>query len=248
MMTESAIDVRVLGQSRNVTVPNNFFVLINGNNLQLLGDLPRRSLKCRLDAGVENPELRVFKSEHPLIVARRDRGKLVAAALAIMLAYRRAGSPPQSSPALGSFGQWSREVRDALLWIGKPDPVSTQAAIRSVDRRLASHEMLMAEWFKAKCSPDGCRTVGVTAKRLVELANETARGENGFPAGWDNPELREALLSIAPHRNGRDIDGQRLGSFLSAIVGKIVGGHRIERDGSGHGGLVYWIVEKVNAA
>ncbi len=61
MMTEGSLDIRVLGQSRSVTVPNNFTVLINGNNLALLGDLPRRVLRCRLDPGVERPELRRFE-------------------------------------------------------------------------------------------------------------------------------------------------------------------------------------------
>ncbi|HEX3882850.1 MAG TPA: hypothetical protein VHW66_09345 [Stellaceae bacterium] len=244
MMTESAIDVRMLGQSRNITVPNNFFVLINGNNLALLGDLPRRALKCRLDAGVERPELRVFTSEYPLVVARRDRPMLVAAALTIMVAYRRAGSPPQASAPLGSFNQWSREIRDAILWLGKPDPVETQAAIRSVDRKRSAHEALMVEWFRAKSAPGEPYTVGLTAKRLIELTYEQ-HTDNGMPAGWRYPELRDALMEIAPHRNGRDIDGQRLGSFLSAKVGQIVGDHRIDRGSKGHGGLVYWVVERV---
>lgn len=244
MMTEGSLDIRVLGQSRSVTVPNNFTVLINGNNLALLGDLPRRVLRCRLDPGVERPELRRFESEHPLIVARRDRGKLVAAGLAILLAYRRAGSPPQDAAPLGSFHQWSREVRDALLWIGKPDPVSTQAAIRAVDRKRSAHQVLMAKWYETKQAADRNVTAGLTAKRLIEVANETVHGAGGF--SYANADLRDALIEVAPHRNGRDIDGQRLGSFLSANVGKIVGDYRIERSGSGHAGLVYWVVEKVS--
>jgi len=246
MMTEGALDIRVLGQSRSVTVPNNFTVLINGNNLQLLGDLPRRVLRCRLDPGVERPELRRFESEHPLSVARRERGKLVAAGLAILLAYRRAGSPPQDAAPLGSFHQWSREIRDALLWIGKPDPVSTQAAIRAVDRKRGAHEALMAKWFEVKRAADQNVTVGLTAKRLIEVANETIKGADGFPSGYANADLRDALMEVAAHRNGRDIDGQRLGSFLSAKVGQIVGGFRVNRSGAGQGGLVYWVVEKVS--
>jgi hypothetical protein len=107
------------------------------------------------------------------------------------MAYRRAGSPPQSSPALGSFAQWSREVRDALLWIGKPDPVATQADIRAVDRKRGSHERLMATWFEAAERSDANATRGMIAKRLVELACEL-RTENGMPNGWQrilNPSV-----------------------------------------------------------
>jgi hypothetical protein len=84
----------------------------------------------------------------------------------------------------------------------------------------------------------------VTAKRLIELTHEQYMN-NGMPAGCRYPELRDALMEIAPHRNGRDVDGQRLGSFLSAKVGQIVGDYRINRSGAGQGGLVYWVVERV---
>src|SRR5262249_7460949 len=73
LMMQGGIEPRVLGESRNVAVPNRYLVMVNGNNLALLGDLPRRSLKCRLDAEMERPELRKFDNEDPLIVARRDR-------------------------------------------------------------------------------------------------------------------------------------------------------------------------------
>src|SRR5262249_45448097 len=39
------------------------------------------------------------------------------AAYAIMRAYRRASMPDQKLPAVGSFGEWSRKVRDLVHWL-----------------------------------------------------------------------------------------------------------------------------------
>lgn len=215
IMTEPVVDVRILGQSRNISVPNSFFVMINGNNLQLLRDLPRRSLKCRIDAKTENPELRVFESEDPLTVARRDRGNLVAAALTILLAFRYAASPERTgSVPLGSFVQWSREIRNALLWLGQADPVMTQSAIRSIDRQRSSHEALVASWFALAPAP-------VTIKRLIQISEEEITR---------TPELHDALIEIAGSRSRPGmVDVVSLGKFFGSRVDQTIAGMRIER-------------------
>jgi hypothetical protein len=41
--------------------------------------------------------------------------------MTIMLAYQAAGAPKQTTP-LGSFENWSRRVRDAVIWAGLEDP------------------------------------------------------------------------------------------------------------------------------
>jgi hypothetical protein len=244
LMTQGSLDLRVLGQSRTVTVPNSAFVMINGNNLALLGDLPRRSLKSRLDARHDKPELRVFKSEHPLAVARRDRPMLVAAGLTILLAFRRAGSPtPDGVTPLGSFEMWSDHIRNAIIWLGVPDPVKTQDAIRSVNRKHDAHLALMAAWLAAHPSATGDATVMVTARRLIELAGERQQGD---AFAYKHPELRDALLSVAGSRSGRDIDATRLGQFLARNVDVAAGDMRIEKDDViAHGGGAMWRVAKL---
>ena len=54
----AAHEIRVLGQSRHVEVPVNATIFATGNNLQIAGDLTRRTLLCTLDARCERPELR----------------------------------------------------------------------------------------------------------------------------------------------------------------------------------------------
>jgi putative DNA primase/helicase len=258
MMTQGVLDLRVLGQSRIISVPNHALVLVNGNNLALLGDLPRRFLKCRLDPKVDRPEQRVFKSENPLHVARRDRAKLVAAGLTVLLAYRRAGcpGPDQADDArpLGGFEQWNQRIRNLFLWLKQADPVATQEAIRSVNRRLNAHVALMTAWLDAAPATSdqaaGQKTIPMTARRLAEMAEEMTRVNNSDEVTYalKRPVLREALMEIAAGRSGRDIDTTRLGNFLGRRVDEAAGGMRIEKDDTGgHGGAALWRVSRLPA-
>ena len=72
MLTQEMVNIRLLGHSRNIEVPMTSTVFATGNNLIVTDDLTRRTLLCRLDAGVERPELRTFKS-NVLKVARAER-------------------------------------------------------------------------------------------------------------------------------------------------------------------------------
>ena len=87
-------------------------MLATGNNLRVAADMTRRVIKCRLDAGVEQPEKRAFKFDC-VQEAREHRGALVAAALTILRAFVVAGRPGNGlRPRLL---QRLRLVRGALL-------------------------------------------------------------------------------------------------------------------------------------
>ena len=101
---------------------------VNGNNLMLQGDLPRRSVRCEIDAGVERPELRVFPGPNIQTDFRHRRGELVVALLTILRAYQISGEL-STKPTLGNFEMWSRWVRDALIWLGEADPCNTTETI-----------------------------------------------------------------------------------------------------------------------
>ena len=60
LLTQQTVRLRVLGKSDVPEMPTNVSVTVTGNNLTILGDLARRTLICRLDPGVERPELREF--------------------------------------------------------------------------------------------------------------------------------------------------------------------------------------------
>ena len=97
---------------------------MTGNNLILQGDLPRRSVRCEIDAKVERPELRVFPGPNIQTDFRHRRGELVVALLTILRAYQISGEAIDQAGA-GQFQMWSRWVRDALIWLGEADPCDT---------------------------------------------------------------------------------------------------------------------------
>jgi putative DNA primase/helicase len=128
------LQLRALGKSDKIRVANTFTVFANGNNVAVADDMVRRTIRCALDANVENPELRTFRGD-PLATVRRNRGKYVAACLIIARAYLAAGMPGRLPP-LPSYEAWSDRVRSGSAksipsqrWrcCGPPIPSATNA-------------------------------------------------------------------------------------------------------------------------
>ena len=74
------------------TIENTFTVIGNGNNLEITRDMTRRVLRCEMDANMERPEDRQFRT-NPVALIQADRGTYVAACLIIARAYSVAGEP-----------------------------------------------------------------------------------------------------------------------------------------------------------
>jgi putative DNA primase/helicase len=144
-LTQRILKPRVLGQSKNVAVPNAALYFATGNDLRLTGDMPRRAIVGRLDAGMERPEDHEFTTEDPVDTLQRERPRFDAACLTILRAYIVAGAPEQSHP-LGGFEEWSRLVRDALIWLGEPDPLDTMGHTRGQDPRREALAAVLDQW------------------------------------------------------------------------------------------------------
>jgi hypothetical protein len=116
-------------------------------------------------------------------------------------------------------------VRGALLWLGETDPVITLEAARESDPILTDLRALMAAW-----SGRIGHYEQMTAAKLIERSNQT-----GMQGDFANPDLREALMSIAG--DGRTINSRRLGRWLKSHSRRIVNGLRISliEDDSEHG-------------
>jgi putative DNA primase/helicase len=82
------LQVRALGSSALVRIPNAATCFANGNNIQIAEDLVRRTIQCRMDANMESPETRQFKRD-PLARVLAHRGHYVAAILTWTLALLR---------------------------------------------------------------------------------------------------------------------------------------------------------------
>ena len=202
VLTEASWEERVLGESRTATVPTNALFLASGNNLQINGDMHRRIIAARIDAG-ENPEARTFKRPKLLDWVRNNRARLVVAGLTVLRAYEVAGRPDQKLPEYGSFEEWSQRVRSALVWLGEADPCLTRARFKESDpEREALGAVLAAllpisdgAWKKCKDVVNGFDTAS---------AVDDAMNGAGISC---NPKALGIYLS---RHNGRTVDGLRL--------------------------------------
>lgn len=201
LIERSTVKPRILGKSEAPTIANVFSMFANGNNLIIQGDLTRRVLLANLDAKMERPETREFKSD-PLKLIEENREKWLGYALTIIRAYLKSGDHIEAQP-FGSFAAWGRLVRSPLIWLGMADPVESVVRIRGEDPELTNIAGLFAAWPEHGSS--------FTAGELVTKAEN----EFGGP-------LKIALLQVAA--NGRDgINSQKLGYYLRSIKGRIVG-------------------------
>jgi hypothetical protein len=221
--TQHFIKVRVLGFSKSVLIVNTALLFATGNNLKLYGDMLRRGLICRLDAGEERPELRTFEQEDPERALKRERGRYAVAALTVLRAYIIAGRPIRRQP-LGGFEGWSDLVRNALLWLGEEDPVETVESARAEDPERQRLEAVIAQWHAV------LEYRSITARAVIDEACASRFEKGTGPNGTDHhvllhPDFRNALLDVANER-GR-VSAGRLGKWLSANKHKIVGNHRL---------------------
>jgi hypothetical protein len=198
-----------------VSCPIDSTFFATGNNLTVSNDLTRRVLLCSLDAQCERPEMRKFDVD-TLELARTQRGPLVAAVLTILRAWHVSGERGKLDP-LGSYPDWSRRIRDALVWLEQADPVDTVQGVRDNDPERSALEAVLIQWklnFKAHTR--------VTVKELIDR-------------GILVPEFHAALLIVAATRNGLFVSPERLGRWLKSVQGKIVNNLKVMKAGSQHG-------------
>ena len=122
-LTTDKFTERVLGVTGNPTLPNRILFMMTGNNFQAAGDLPRRTLKIRLDAKMENPTLRTFKSD-PVEYIKRHRLEVVCDALTVIRGYLQSDCKANGGAApdvTASFAQWDELCRQPIAWLASLD-------------------------------------------------------------------------------------------------------------------------------
>jgi hypothetical protein len=202
-----------------------------GNNLSLCGDTPRRILPGRLESPLEHPEERDDFSikecpcgcggdliEH----ARRDRGRLHAAALTILRAYIQAGKPPQSLKPM-DFPAWSGLIRNAVYWTTGLDPAIGRPDLRKAD----SHHEHCAAFVEAWRDVQDER--GARAMTTADLVRELASGKQS--KAYDS--MRAAISDLWPKLKPGDLPSSgTIGNTIGAIRDKPFGHLKFRASGS----------------
>jgi putative DNA primase/helicase len=171
LLTERPASVRVLGETRMVSLNSAAFVALTGNGLTVTEDLARRFILCELDARCEDPETRPF-SVGFLENIGRQRLELLTAALTIWRWGRH--STLTCGKPLGSFEKWAEWCRDPLLALGCRDPVERIDELKANDpRRRHITELLRAWWQHHRAAP---MKVNDLADGVKAIADPQGRG------------------------------------------------------------------------
>ena len=227
LLTTEVFNDRILGKSEAVSIPSRILMLLTGNNLTLAGDMPRRVLKCRLDAQVANPASRKFDSD-PLEYIKKHRRELVQAALTLIKGYLQSNDCMTGGAVQGestaSFEDWDYMIRQTVAWVagtlnidgyGDPaqalkDAIAIDPEAEALGEVLEGIEAVMGEsWFYTK-----------------ELYRRVTGG-GGFDsyAHPENEELNDALMDM---NGGRPLTVKGLGRILSYRVDRIVDGRKLK--------------------
>lgn len=250
------LKIRVLGRSEERTVDNSLCLFATGNNIEVVGDLVRRSLTCRLAATVERPETRAFR-RRPREEVLADRGRYVAAALTIVRAHMLAGFPGcETMRPLASFDEWGRLVRGAMRWLDRTDPVETVERSYLEDPERREMNLFLRSWAMALGNGDYLVREAVEAVMSAASGGGSMTAVGAFGAigsggggsvGEDRRNaavaLRDSMLRLAGH-NGV-VNVAKLGRWIVRHKGQITGGWRFVEAHSGERANA-WRVERVS--
>jgi putative DNA primase/helicase len=232
-VSQPVVAYRKMGGDKEIELDCRSVFAANGNNIAIAGDLGRRTLFARLDAGMEKPWEKEFEQK-PLEMIARDRGRYIAAALTIPLAYLAAGSPRRANTVANGFEEWMEFVRDALVWLGEADVASTMNTARDGDPDLQATLAMFAAMAEAFGMGQGAAR---TAAQIIEASIDL-----GVPSDRMG-RLREALEGITPVGT-KEISAYRLGLWLRGAHGQIVGDMRLCNE-TDRTSTARWWIEKV---
>lgn len=230
---------RLLGCNQEIDLPLLSAWYATGNNVSITGDVARRTMHVRLDVLDERPEGRMgFRHPNLLAWIGQERPRLLAAALTILVAFCRAGRPSQDLTPYGSFEGWSDLVRQAVVWVGLPDPHLTQVRLVEVADVGAG---ALREFLLAWKGLNADRPV-VLSQMLAELYAPRPGLELGDPT--DAAIMRAAIENLVGGPAGKTPSTRALGNRLRGFRRRVMGGQFLDVADRGREGAVWQLCGK----
>jgi hypothetical protein len=246
-LTSHAFDFRRFHRQELVKMPNRTVLAITGNNLTLRGDLSRRVIRCRLVTTMDCPETRDgFRHANIEAFAVDNQAELLAAALTILRAHAVTGFTPcqvrvtrvdgntVDAPArpVGSFNEWDRVVRHAILRAGLADPMLTQDEAREEDEDDVKLAALLRAWHHRNQS-----TPWTVNDLLEDVFGREGHGESSPGA----ESLAAAIREITDTAPGKMPDPRTLGYRLKDARDKAIDGFCLRRVKKSNTGVRYLV-------
>ena len=218
---------RILGKSEQVDLPLLAVWYGTGNNVAVAADTTRRIIHIRLDVLDERPEERMgFR--HPDLIGwiRSERPRLLTSALTILAAYCNAGRPTHDLTPFGSFEGWSSLVREAVVWVGLPDPCRTRTRlVESSDTTVDALGQLIQAWRQYDF-----QGAGIVVSDLLA----TLYRKEFTPNDDASITMRAALENLVGCPPGKAPSARQVGNKLRHFRRRVVGGLYLDSNPNEH--------------
>lgn len=181
LLTSETWSDRLLGGNVDATLPNDRLWLITGNNASFGGDMARRVLKIRLDAGPAPEKRTGFQVANPVDWMAKHRGEYLSALMTVIRSWLFAGARMPEATSSDSYALWRQMVSGILQHAGlgeEFDAASTQVTLSEEDEEWETFLYAIREKF------------GTRAWSSKELADALA---------WDK-DMEAAMPSALAHR------------------------------------------------
>jgi hypothetical protein len=218
-VTRCEVRDRILGATETVHVAARCVWTVTANNPVMSREAAQRSVRIRLDAGVENPGERPASGfRHPNLRqwTHEHRADLVWAALTLLRSWLAAGAP-KSTAVMGGFESWAATIGGILGHLGVPGFLGNITEFYAhADGESAPWAALVAEWW------DRFEDDKVTSAQLFPLTE----GIVGFDFGKGSDRSQQTAFGMQLGRqrdviyNGKQISaaGERNRAALWRLV------------------------------
>lgn len=215
---------RILGKTEQVEVTNRAVWIVTGNNIELDGEIGRRTVLVRLDAMSDQPwRGRAFR--HPDLTAwvRMHREDLIWAYLVLIKNWLALGRPAFRGERLASFEQWSDVVGGVMEaagiegFLANRDEVYLQA-----DQESAEWRSFVDAWWEEH---------GSAAVKAAEILSLLTEGEHLATLVTSGRTNDEKSLKI------------KLGKALRLRRERVIGNYRLREAGQDRTGAKLFRLE-----
>jgi len=234
LITSRCFEDRSLGHLKTLSAPNDTTWIVTGNRITLAPDMARRCLHVRLQCHEEKPHERTgFRQPNLMQYVREHRAVLLSDALTILKGYAVAESPEVGLEPWGSFEDWSRIIRGALVWCGLADPAATRSELEEeAEESVTEQARWVLGWEELQLAM--ARPEGITVKEALTFLC----ADRGAV-----PRLRE-LIDALPRRSAQP-DPLHVARRLREAKDRNLNGRMLHSAGNPKEALV-WTVRQVD--
>jgi putative DNA primase/helicase len=215
LLTSGRITFRELGSQRMLDMDTAATFFMTGNNLKIIGDMIRRTIRMQIDPEGLHPMDRKFKIDPVEAYILEHRVELLSAALTILVAFFNAGCPvPKGVSALASFERWSELIRNMLLWLGMEDVKECISQGYEADDESMEIEHLLE-----------------LLSKIPELTQNGLSSTMLLPIAENNKALKDAMLPFMSEKSHGITHPRVVTTVLSQVAKIPVKGRRLLRLG-----------------